>query len=85
MTMIAMTLNIHIDDEAAFRAEAARIARRNMEDDDANLYLSEDEFSLGECAQMIFDPGVSPDGCTIQGGQTEVTDAGDKDEIIYLG
>lgn len=78
-------LNVRIFDQAAFFASAvARAIADGMSEADARESLSEEPDddatdldengrvpNLNACLQMLFDPGVSPDGCEIQESSAE--------------
>ncbi|MGH8159259.1 MAG: hypothetical protein ACREPQ_14155 [Rhodanobacter sp.] len=69
---LAVTLLIEIGDEVAFRQAAHdRALTDNLCDDEAATYLDIEETSLGQCAVMLLDPGVSPPGCSIVDSSTE--------------
>jgi hypothetical protein len=70
-TYVVVTLEIEVDDPAAFAAEACRRADLEgwIEEDIASTFTAD---ALAACAQMIFDPGVSPVGCTITNCEAEV-------------
>lgn len=57
-------MSIQIDDEMQFRQQAADAAKAS-ELSHSEDYLDEDITSLGQCAIMLFDPGESPQGCSI--------------------
>ncbi|MEY2152333.1 hypothetical protein AB7849_15615 [Rhodanobacter sp. 115] len=61
---ISICLTVH--DESAFREAARdRALEDGLGDETANAYLDEEQHSLGQCAIMLLDPGVSPNGCQI--------------------
>lgn len=63
---ITISIDIEVTSEADFRQAARDKALEDgLGDEDAALYLDDDEKSLGDCAVMLFDPGVSPNGCSI--------------------
>ena len=79
MTSITFTLALKVDEESQFRQRAYEQAlAEHLEDDEAKTYLDSDETSLTQCAIMIFDPGVSPLGCSIQESSAEV----DEDHLV---
>jgi hypothetical protein len=69
---INVTVQLTVYDERAFRAAAQQRALDDgLSPKEAKTYLSKTKQSLGECAQMLIDPGVSPDGCSIEGSDSE--------------
>jgi hypothetical protein len=68
----AVSIEICIHDEAEFRAAARkRACKDRLPPEEADRYLNAEETTLGECAVMILDPGVSPDGCDIIGSYAD--------------
>jgi hypothetical protein len=65
---LAFTLHVRIDDRKAFARAAVKQAVADGIDEDAARVSSRD---LGWCATMLFDPGTSPDGCTLLDSSTE--------------
>lgn len=61
---LSVTLDVVVHDEVAFR-EAARQMAVATGDEDPGRFLQEDDTTLGECAQMLFDPGESHPGSEI--------------------
>lgn len=62
---ISVTIHISVHDEEAFRNAAMTQALEDgLSEVEATAYLS--SHSLEECAVMILDPGLSPDGCSIE-------------------
>ena len=67
---VVVTIEIEVDDAEVFAARARRQAiDEGWGRDEAALQFSAE--NLGACAQMIFDPGRSPDGCTIESCDAE--------------
>ncbi|MEY2161399.1 hypothetical protein [Rhodanobacter sp. FW106-PBR-LB-2-11] len=63
---IEVTIAITVDDEAVFRRAAHdRALADQLGQEEAVSYLSADLTSVGQCAIMLLDPGVSPKGCSI--------------------
>lgn len=81
-TFIEVTLYLRINDADEFRRTAhTRAESEGVTDDDLAAYLDPDEMSLGDCARMIFDPGMSPNGCSIlDSSADESTDTSPSDE-----
>lgn len=66
VSFIDVHLSLKVYDEQAFRSAArVRALDDNLSDGDAAEYLSAAAKSLGDCAVMLFDPGLGPDGCSI--------------------
>lgn len=71
-TSHSITIEFEVHDEDAFRQAAQnRAIADGLEEAEAAAYLDEDKHSIGDCAVMLFDPGVSPDGCSILGSSGE--------------
>ena len=65
--MVIVTIGLTVHDETAFRTAARnRALADGLDPEEAENYLDPDAYSLGACAQMILDPGVSPDGAQIE-------------------
>ena len=65
-----MDLNVH--DEQAFREAAkAQALKDGLSVEGADEFLDEEKQSLGDCAVMLIDPGISPDGADIVGSCAE--------------
>jgi len=63
---VDVTIAITVDDEAAFRRAAHdRAVADELGQEEAETYLNADLTTVGECAIMLLDPGVSPNGCSI--------------------
>lgn len=61
---VSVELTIH--DEQTFRQAAQQKALEEGCGEDSTAYGPGGSMSLGECAMMLIDPGISPPGCTIQ-------------------
>lgn len=61
---VSVTLDMQVHDEAAFRLAARNMAEASG-DDDPERFLQEDDTTLGECAQMLYDPGEGHPGSTV--------------------
>lgn len=73
-TSIKVSLFISVHDQEAFRQRAySQALSEDLSEEDANVYLDKNLTSLGDCAIMIFDPGVSPNGCDIVESTAEVS------------
>lgn len=70
-TYITLTIDIEIDDPEQFAAAAREraIAEGIDPNEAARDYTGDDD--LNACAIMLFDPGVSPPGCTINSSSAE--------------
>ncbi|MBB5546527.1 hypothetical protein A8H39_00120 [Paraburkholderia fungorum] len=69
---ISVTIELDIHDPAAFRHAAyKRALDDNLGEDEAKEYLDAEKTSLGACAIMILDPGVSPDGASIENSSSD--------------
>ena len=63
---LSVTIHLRVWDEKAFRKAAYEQAlKEGVGEGFASLYKKKGEMSLSECASMIFDPGMGPDGCEI--------------------
>jgi len=63
---VEVTIAIIVDDEAGFRRAAHdRAIADDLGQQEAETYLNADLTTVGECAVMLLDPGVSPKGCSI--------------------
>lgn len=74
MDSILYTISIHVDvsdDRALLAAARIRAKAENNGDQRDDVLLKDGETNVGACLIMLFDPGVSPAGCTII--ETEVT------------
>jgi len=59
-------IHLRITCQQDFRRSARdRALSDGLSQEEAARYLDDDEMSLGECAAMLFDPGLSPNGCQI--------------------
>lgn len=69
---IGVTVDLRIYDEKAFRRAAyERGIEDGLSEEEAKEYLDPDSKSLGECGQMLIDPGVSPEGTEILQSSSE--------------
>lgn len=68
---ITVSLELTITDEKAFRQAAQDRAEEEGCGEDSAAYGPGGSMSLGECAIMLIDPGVSPAGSEIQQSWTE--------------
>lgn len=82
-----LTISVRVYDRAALLAAAMKHAQEVdglSEADAAELLKDTDEdgdgVNVSACLQMIFDPGVSPDGCDIQESRAEWVTADDDEE-----
>jgi hypothetical protein len=65
-TIVTVAIDIEVFDEKVFRQKAKeRALEDGLSEEDAAGYLDEECQNIGACAQMLFDPGISPDGCEI--------------------
>jgi hypothetical protein len=63
---ISVTIYLRVHDEEAFRRAARdRALEDGVDESKCEDFLKASEKSLGECAIMLFDPGMSPDGADI--------------------
>lgn len=71
-SFVAVTLHLTIHDAKDFRQAAyERALEDGLDEDDAKTFLDPEGKHLGECAVMLFDPGMSPQGCSIVDSSTE--------------
>ncbi|AGG89079.1 MULTISPECIES: hypothetical protein [Pseudomonadota] len=62
----SVTIFFELNDEKAFRQAACDRARADdLGEEEARSYLDAEETTIGACAIMLFDPGMSPPGCSI--------------------
>lgn len=62
----SVTIYFELHDEQAFRQAAYdRALADELSEEEARTYLDEEATSIGACATMLFDPGISPPGCSI--------------------
>lgn len=69
-----ITLHVRVYDPSALHAAALAHAIKVDEMDETHarsLIGPADEPDVSACLTILFDPGVSPDGCTIQGSTVE--------------
>jgi hypothetical protein len=63
---VAVTIFLDVNDADEFRRAARdRAIADNLGDEEASSYLDAEETSLGQCAVMLLDPGISPNGSSI--------------------
>ena len=63
---VTVTLELRVWDAKAFRAAARdRALVEGESSETAASFLDPEAKTLGECAQMLFDPGSGPDGCEV--------------------
>lgn len=67
---VTVSITIEIHDPEAFAMAALQRARDDGLDD-ADLESTYSPDNLSACAIMLFDPGVSPPGCSIQDSSAE--------------
>lgn len=82
MSYLNVTIAVKVQDPAALFAAALAHAMKvdEMSEADARALLfdaEEGEPDLNACLTMLFDPGVSPDGCEIQDTTVEADAFGD--------
>lgn len=77
-TIIRVTLDIEVFDKHAFRNAAIVQAKKDGLEVGPNSGFDPDDIS--DCAQMIFDPGVSPPGCKIEESSVETIGTDDDEE-----
>ncbi|MGF6604758.1 hypothetical protein P3T23_009514 [Paraburkholderia sp. GAS448] len=71
-TSISVTIELDVHDPAAFRQVAYKRALEDgLDEEDAKEYVDPKKMSLGACAIMILDPGVSPDGADIENSSSD--------------
>lgn len=72
-----LTLSIRVSDRPALLASAIKHAVEvdKLSEEEARAMLADDDEEEGvnveACLQMLFDPGVSPDGCEIEESRCE--------------
>lgn len=70
-TAYEVTIFVHVEDLPALRAEAERIYRKDVaeatSEDAADVLDLDGKPDPDACLRMLFDPGVSPPGVSIQG------------------
>lgn len=60
--LVDFNMTIQINDEAAFRQAAYMRAKTDgCSEEEARYYLDADHMSLGDCAVMLCDPGMTPE------------------------
>lgn len=65
---VTVSLDLSIYDEAQFRDAAYNQAiDEDLSPEEAKSFLDPEQKSLGECAQMLLDPGSGPSGSSIDG------------------
>lgn len=70
-TPMRFTLDVTVNDEVALRRAAyERALADKLSEEEAQQYLDPDG-ALADCVVMLFDPGVSPPGCQIEGSTAE--------------
>ncbi|MEY2117322.1 hypothetical protein [Rhodanobacter sp. FW106-PBR-R2A-1-13] len=68
----SITLFFQLHDEQAFRQAAhERALTDGLNAEEALSYLDPEKSTVGACAIMLFDPGVSPPGCSITDSSTD--------------
>jgi hypothetical protein len=69
---VSVTIELDVHDPTAFRRVAYnRALEDGLEEEQAKEYLDREKMSLGACAIMILDPGVSPDGADIENSSSD--------------
>ncbi len=69
---VTVSIDLRVWNEASFRRAAELQALKDGANKaEAKQYRYRKRTSLGECAQMLFDPGLSPDGCEILQSRSE--------------
>lgn len=67
---VTVTIEITVHDAEQFAAAAKeRAIADGVGEEDLSAYTAED---LITCAIMLFDPGVSPNGCQIEGSCADI-------------
>jgi hypothetical protein len=63
----AVTIHLNVTDpEKLFTAALDRALENGLSEEDARSELrTEDGVNIGNCARILLDPGISPDGCEI--------------------
>lgn len=80
-----LTLTVRVYDTAALAAAAIKHAMTvdGMSEAEARETLADisedDGIDVGACLQMLLDPGVSPDGCSIQESSVDYLFGEDED------
>lgn len=71
-TSVSITLHLTVHDSKEFRQAAHdRALTDGLDAETAQTFLNAEATSLGECAVMLFDPGMSPPGCSIEDSSHE--------------
>lgn len=80
--LFRFTMDISVGDAEALYVKALNHANEGGTPlADGELMLRPDGvIDIGACLIMLFDPGVSPDGTTIIGSESESLDDGDEEE-----
>lgn len=69
---LSVTVELRIYDARAFRRAAYdRALRDGLDHQQASEYLNCEKMSLGQCGMMLIDPGMSPDGASIEGSSAD--------------
>ena len=69
---VSVTIYLTVHDEEEFRSEARdRALRDGLSIEEADAFKCDERTSLGECARMLIDPGLSPAGSQIEDSTAE--------------